>query len=87
MTPGGRGRGGGEGMRGGAVHVLRDGKPTPIAVRVGATDGSFTEVVGPLKAGDQLIVGGGPKPPPRGFGGGGGGGPGGGGGGGGRGLP
>jgi HlyD family secretion protein len=29
---------------------------------VGGTDGSYTEVVGPLKVGDQVITGGGPKP-------------------------
>src|SRR6185436_16130075 len=41
---GGRGRGG---MRGGTVYVLdKDGKPMPIPVRAGATDGSFTEVMG-----------------------------------------
>jgi HlyD family secretion protein len=31
-------------------------------VRVGATDGTSTEIVGNLKPGDQVIVGGGPKP-------------------------
>ena len=45
----------------GVVYVLRDNKPTPVAVRVGATDGSFTQIVGELKPGDQVIVGGGPK--------------------------
>jgi HlyD family secretion protein len=60
-----QGRGGGRsgGMRGGTVYVLRDKKPVPIAVRVGATDGSFTEVVTrELKAGDEVITGGGPRP-------------------------
>jgi HlyD family secretion protein len=61
-TGGGRGRGG---MTGGVVHILRDGKPVAVPVRVGASDGSFTQIVGPLKAGDQVIVGGGPKPKPR----------------------
>lgn len=56
---GGRGQGGG--MASGVVYVLRDGKPTPVPVRVGATDGSFTQIVGPLKAGDEVIIGGGPK--------------------------
>ncbi len=56
------GRGRTAGMRGGTLYVLRDGKPTPVAVRIGATDGSSTEVVGPLKPGDQVIIGGGPKP-------------------------
>jgi HlyD family secretion protein len=55
---GGRGQGG---MTAGVVYVLRDGKPVAIPVRVGATDGSFTQVVGPLKAGDEVIIGGGPK--------------------------
>jgi HlyD family secretion protein len=49
------------GMTGGVVYVLKDGKPEPVPVRVGATDGSSTQVAGPLKAGDQVIVGGGPK--------------------------
>jgi HlyD family secretion protein len=57
-----QGRGGNGGMRGGTVYVLRDGKPVPIPVRVGATDGSSTEIAGQLKAGDQVIVGGGPRP-------------------------
>ena len=59
---GGRGRGG---MASGVVYVLRDGKPTPVPVRVGASDGSFTQIVGPLKAGDEVIVGGGPKAKPK----------------------
>ena len=56
---GGRGQGG---MTAGVVYVLRDGKPVAVPVRVGASDGSFTQVVGPLKAGDEVIIGGGPKP-------------------------
>lgn len=59
---GGRGRGG---MTAGVVYVLRDGKPTAVPVRVGASDGSFTQIVGPLKAGDAVIIGGGPKPKAR----------------------
>ena len=60
MTPG---RARGAGMSAGVVYVLRDDKPAPITVRVGANDGSSTEVAsGDLKPGDQLIVGGGPKP-------------------------
>jgi len=57
-----QGRGRNAGMRGGTVYVLRDGKPVPMPVRVGATDGSSTEIAGQLKAGDQVIVGGGPRP-------------------------
>jgi len=57
----GRGRAGG--MRGGTVYVLRDKKPVPIPVRVGATDGSYTEIMSrDLKVGDQVITGGGPRP-------------------------
>ncbi|MDO8296989.1 MAG: efflux RND transporter periplasmic adaptor subunit [Caulobacter sp.] len=59
---GGRGQGG---MTSGLVYVLREGKPTAVPVRVGASDGSFTQIVGPLKAGDQVIVGGGPKAKPK----------------------
>lgn len=60
LGEGGRGEAGG--FTGGVVYVLRDGKPTPIPVRVGATDGSFTEVRSrDLKTGDQVITGGGPK--------------------------
>jgi len=55
---GGRGQGG---MTSGVVYVLRDNKPVAVPVRVGATDGSSTQIVGDLKAGDQVIVGGGPK--------------------------
>ncbi|MBI1197533.1 MAG: efflux RND transporter periplasmic adaptor subunit [Phenylobacterium sp.] len=73
-----QGRGRTAGMRGGTVYVVgKDGKPTPVAVRVGASDGTSTEIVGELKAGDQVIVGGGPKAKAQGpnpFGGGGGGG-------------
>jgi HlyD family secretion protein len=54
------------GRRGGAagvLWVLRDGKPEPVAMRTGATDGSFTEIIASaLKPGDQVITGGGPKP-------------------------
>lgn len=59
----GRGRTGG--MTGGVVYVLKDGKPSPVSVRVGATDGTNTQIVGPLKPGDQVITGGGPKGKPK----------------------
>ncbi|MBU4434525.1 MAG: efflux RND transporter periplasmic adaptor subunit [Alphaproteobacteria bacterium] len=49
------------GMTAGMVYVLRKDKPEAVPVRVGATDGSFTEIVGALKAGDEVITGGGPK--------------------------
>lgn len=65
MAQGRGGRAAG-GLRAGTVYVLRDGKPTPIALRTGATDGSFTEIVSrDLKPGDQVIVGGGPRPKPQ----------------------
>jgi HlyD family secretion protein len=60
-----QGRGSTGGMTGGVVYVLRDGKPVPVPVRVGATDGANTEIVGPLKPGDQVITGGGPKSKPK----------------------
>jgi HlyD family secretion protein len=61
-TMGQGGRGEARGFSGGVVYVLREGKPVPIPVRVGATDGSFTEIRSrDLKAGDQVITGGGPK--------------------------
>ena len=38
--------------------VLRDGKATPISVRLGLDDGAYTEVVaGDLKLGDEVIIG------------------------------
>ncbi|HEX7945357.1 MAG TPA: hypothetical protein VF495_11860, partial [Phenylobacterium sp.] len=55
------------GMRGGTVYILgKDGKPMPVPVRVGSTDGSFTEIVSrDLKPGAQVITGGGPQPKAR----------------------
>jgi HlyD family secretion protein len=39
------------------VWVLQDGRPTPVAVSAGATDGSFTAVSGgPLQSGQALVV-------------------------------
>lgn len=55
---GGRGQGG---FTSGVVYVLRDGKPVAVPVRVGASDGSYTQIIGDIKAGDQVITGGGPK--------------------------
>ena len=49
------------GVKRGLVYVLRDGKPTPVPVRIGASDGTLTEVEGPLAENDPVIVGGGPK--------------------------
>lgn len=59
-----QGRGGGS-TRGGTVYVLRDKKPTPIPVQVGASDGASTEITGPLKVGDEVITGGGPRAPAK----------------------
>jgi HlyD family secretion protein len=39
------------------LYRLVDGKPQQLNVRVGASDGSSTEVAGPLHAGDLVIVG------------------------------
>ncbi|MDQ0464175.1 HlyD family secretion protein [Caulobacter ginsengisoli] len=56
---GGQRRGG---MTPGVVWVLKDGKPTPIQVMVGASDGSYSEIRGNIPVGSQVITGGGPKP-------------------------
>lgn len=53
--------GGDRNFTGGVVYVLRKDEPTPVPVRVGVTDGAFTEIRGPLKSGDLVITGGGPK--------------------------
>jgi len=51
------GRAGGGGGAG-RVYTLVDGKPTEVAIRIGLSDGNATEVVsGPLKEGDEVIVG------------------------------
>jgi len=47
----------GEGGRG-RIWVLREGKPTPVDVRLGLSDDAFTEVSGPgLYSGEPVIVG------------------------------
>ena len=45
------------------VYVLgADGKPQPVQIRTGATDGGLTEILsGPIEAGRDAIIGGGPK--------------------------
>jgi HlyD family secretion protein len=47
----------------GRVHVLdREGRPVPTSLRLGVTDGSFTEVIaGDVTDGTHVIVGGGPR--------------------------
>ena len=43
--------------RQGTVYVFRDQKAIPVRVRLGISDGSYSEVVGgDLKAGDQIIL-------------------------------
>lgn len=43
------------GLRG--LYMMKDGQPTKIAVKTGATDGDVTEVIeGPLSAGDAVIT-------------------------------
>ncbi len=53
------------------VYVLgADGKPQPIQIRTGATDGGLTEILsGPIEPGREVVIGGGPKTaePPRAF--------------------
>ncbi len=45
------------------VYILKDNKPTAAKVRVGADDGTWSEIVGgTLKEGDLVITGGGPQP-------------------------
>ncbi|MFL6591496.1 MAG: efflux RND transporter periplasmic adaptor subunit [Luteimonas sp.] len=39
------------------LYLLADGKPEQVQVRVGASDGSNTEVSGPIHEGDRVIVG------------------------------
>lgn len=52
------GRGKNEDLSAGKVYVLKDGQPEPVRVRVGITDGRFTEIMTrDLAAGTQIIVG------------------------------
>lgn len=39
------------------VYTLEGGRPGPVTVRVGASDGSWTEVSGPIEEGDTVVVG------------------------------
>ncbi|MEI6562038.1 MAG: efflux RND transporter periplasmic adaptor subunit [Verrucomicrobiota bacterium] len=39
------------------VYLLRDGKPVPAQIKVGISDGIFTEILEGLTEGDQIIVG------------------------------
>ncbi|MCX6968164.1 MAG: efflux RND transporter periplasmic adaptor subunit [Verrucomicrobia bacterium] len=38
------------------VYLLRDGKPAPVQIKTGISDGIFTEVVEGLNEGDQVII-------------------------------
>ena len=43
--------------RGNTVYILQDNQPKPVRVKLGISDGKFTELVeGELKPGDRLIV-------------------------------
>ena len=44
------------GSRRAPIYRLVDGVPTPVTVRIGASDGSSTEVAGEIAAGDAIIV-------------------------------
>jgi len=47
----------GAGNRQGTVYVLRDGKATPVRVRLGISDGTYAEVLGgELQINDQVIL-------------------------------
>ncbi|MEI2456513.1 MULTISPECIES: efflux RND transporter periplasmic adaptor subunit [Lysobacter] len=39
------------------LYKLAGGKPEPVVVRVGASDGSWTEVSGNVREGDEIVVG------------------------------
>lgn len=39
------------------VYRLENGQPAPVQVRVGASDGTSTEIAGAVKAGDLLVTG------------------------------
>jgi HlyD family secretion protein len=38
------------------LYVLKDGRPQPVSVKIGATDGELTEIVSGLVEGDQVIT-------------------------------
>ncbi len=63
-TPRGEGQHGGKRKSGqedaatGKVYVIKDGKPSPIRVSVGISDGRFTEITSAdLKVNDKVVVG------------------------------
>jgi HlyD family secretion protein len=52
-------RDGGQPGRAGRVYKVQDGKPVPVSIRVGFSDGQRTELIEGLAEGDRVIVGGG----------------------------
>lgn len=50
-----------DGKRGPRVWVLKDGKPRPVRLETGLTDGSYTEVVKGIEEGTEIIVDSGEK--------------------------
>jgi HlyD family secretion protein len=50
-----------KGMEPGKVYILVNETPQPVKVMTGITDGTFTEIQGQLKAGDEVIIGVQPK--------------------------
>jgi HlyD family secretion protein len=45
------------GSRRAPLYKLVNGKPQAVTVRVGASDGSNTEVSGDIREGDEVVVG------------------------------
>jgi HlyD family secretion protein len=45
------------GSRRAPLYKLAGGRPQAVMVRVGASDGSYTEVSGDIREGDEVIVG------------------------------
>ena len=39
------------------LYKLVDGKPQPVTVRIGVSDGSSTEVSGDISEGEQIVIG------------------------------
>jgi HlyD family secretion protein len=64
QRPGGAGPKG-QGVPGRIYTLAPNGQPAVKTIRIGATDGSFTEVIGGAEDGMRAIVGGGPRVMPR----------------------
>ncbi len=55
---GGKRKSGQEDVAAGKIYVIKDGKPSPIRVGVGISDGRFTEITSAdLKVNDKVVVG------------------------------